>query len=135
MTDEGISEKEIMQLEEFFNKGNEFPQVLRELLFLSGKFCNFLDYGIYDSQMEMQIEERKELLTLRGFSISRPHYFVCLASQGLPLFLYLDEGNNPDLYQISNHLTKESHSRNLGDSLKTLINHRIEKCKSGYNPF
>jgi hypothetical protein len=133
--DEGISEEEIRQLEQSFNRGKTFPKVVRELLFLAGNFCHFLDYSIYDSQLEMQTEERGELLSFFKVTIARPHFFVCLASHGMPVFLYLDEGDDPNLHQIVNHPTQDNYSRPIGCSLKTLINHRIERYKSGYNPF
>lgn len=134
-TDEGLTLSEITQLEQLYNGGNPFPIVLKELLFLAGKFCNYLDYSIYDSQQELQSEERIELQELHGITITRPYFFVDLSSHGLPAFIFLDEGDNPPLNQIVNHPTQTDFSRRTGGTLQTLINSRIQNYLDGFNPF
>lgn len=134
-TDEGISLSQITQLEQLYNGGNSFPKVLKELLFLAGNYCNYLDYGIYDSQLELQNEERIELADLHGITIPRPFFFVDLASHGLPVFIFLDEGDNPPLNQLENHPTQSKFYRRTGGTLQTLINSRIQNYLQGYNPF
>lgn len=86
-TDEGLSLSEIAQLEQLCNNGNPFPQVLKELLFLAGNSCNYLDYSIYDSQQELQSEERLELQELYGITITRP-YFLWIYLQLVYLHLF-----------------------------------------------
>ncbi|MGH1385823.1 hypothetical protein [Kordia sp.] len=135
LIDEGIQETEILQLEQLYNSGNPFPKVLKELLYLAGNFCNFLDFSIYDSQQEMQDEERSELTSLYSVTISRPHYFIDLSSHGRPVFMYLDEGDNPPLYQILNNPTQANYTENGKGSLKSLIEARIGLHLEGYNPF
>ncbi|MFK8104580.1 MAG: hypothetical protein AB8G15_18795 [Saprospiraceae bacterium] len=132
---EGISIEEIERLEQLYNRGKVFPKVLRELLFLAGKFCAVLDFSIYDSQEEMQAEERAELLEIFNVQIERPHFFVCLASHGMPVFMYLDEGNNPSMYQIRGQPTQERYADHRLGSLDMLINHRITDSLNGKNPF
>lgn len=132
--DDGMSLSEITQLEQLYNNGNSFPLVLKELLFLAGKFCNYLDYGVYDSQQELQDEERLELLELEGITISRPHFFVDLCATGQPVFMFLDEGDNPELCQIINHPTQANYFRRVG-TLKQIIESRIQNYLNGFNPF
>ena len=134
-TDEGLSLSEIAQLEQLCNNGNPFPQVLKELLFLAGNSCNYLDYSIYDSQQELQSEERLELQELYGITITRPYFFVDLSSVGLPAFIFLDEGDNPPLNHLENHPTQSNFYRRTGGTLQTLINSRIQNYLEGYNPF
>jgi hypothetical protein len=135
LVDEGVSETEIQQLEQLYNSGNPFPKVLKEMLFLAGNFCNFLDFNVYDSQQEMQDEERAELSSLYGVTITRPYYFIDLSSQGRPVFMYLDEGDNPPLYQMVNNPTQANYSDSGKGSLKALIESRIKLHQDGYNPF
>lgn len=131
----GIPENEILLLEHFWNEEKPFPKVLKELLLLAGSFCYALDYGIYDSQIELQQEERKELLNVDNLIIPRPLFFVCLASTSLPLFIFLDEGENPPLNQIINHPTAENYYQRTGGTLKTLLESRIKNHFDGYSMF
>ncbi|MFK8008663.1 MAG: hypothetical protein AB8H03_20055 [Saprospiraceae bacterium] len=131
---EGISETEIAQLEQSYNSGNPFPKVLKELLFLAGNYCNWLDYSVYDNQQELQDEVRAELQDIYSETISRPHFIVDTVPDGTFVFMYLDEGDNPPLYH-SNIIT-ESNSSEVGKgSLKVLIEKRIQLHLEGYNPF
>lgn len=134
-TDEGLTLSEITQLEQLYNNGNPFPVILKELLFLAGKFCNYLDYSIYDSQQELQNEERLELQELYGITIPRPYFFVDLSSNGLPAFIFLDEGDNPPLNQLEKYPTQSNYYRRTGGTLQTLIGSRIQNYLDGYNPF
>src|SRR5688572_23641382 len=58
-TIEPISLSEIATLEQLYNNGNPFPAALKELLYLAGDYCYVLDYGMADSQQEMQEEVRE----------------------------------------------------------------------------
>ncbi|MHA3789145.1 hypothetical protein ACX0HA_13110 [Flavobacterium hauense] len=131
---EGISEAEIAQLEGLYNNGNPFPKVLKELLFLAGNYCNVLDYNIYDSQQELQDDQRNELEE-DGVIISRPYFFVDLSSHGLPGFIFLDEGENPQLNQIINAPSQSNYYRRTGGTLQNLIDSRIKNYLDGFNPF
>ncbi len=141
-TIKGISETEIQQLEQLYNNGNPFPKVLKELLFLAGDFCSWLDFGAFDSQQEIQDEIRAKLLRVNGLSILRPHYFIDLSAYSNPVFMHLDEGDNPPLYQICDEptSTKYYHGEEIvgGDSNRTLvalIERRVRNYKLGYGAF
>ena len=73
--DEGIPLSEIEALEQHWNNGHPFPKALRDLLFLAGESCNFLDYNFYDSQHEMQLECREEMEE-GGYLFNRPFYII-----------------------------------------------------------
>lgn len=53
-TNESIPLSEIAQLENLYNEGRSFPQVLKELLFLAGGGTCVLDRGRNKTQQEMQ---------------------------------------------------------------------------------
>lgn len=83
---QGISEIEIIQLEQSYNNGNPFPKVLKELLFLAGKYCYVCDYGVNDSQQELQ-DWVREHIQERNKIINRP-FFVFDVYSGFP-FLFI----------------------------------------------
>lgn len=139
-TIEPISLQEIETLEQLYNNGNTFPKALRELLFLAGNYCYVLDYGWNETeeeiQNELQISARKWLLKYNK-NISRP-FFVIDVYNGPEQFLYvyLDEGNNPFVYQA--FLPEQNnikHFSSLNKSLSEYINSLIDRVKQGYNPF
>jgi len=134
---EPISEQEITNLEQTYNNGNPFPRVLKELLFLAGSKCYFLDYGLNDTQQELQ-EFLRENMEEQELSISRPFYAVDIYNAGDQfLFVYLDEGDNPIVHQGS-YYDEPSENQwiiSLGISLQRLIEVGIERVKAGRNPF
>lgn len=84
----------------------------------------------------MQEEERQELLNIDGVVMPRPFFFLCLASTGMPVFMFLDEGDNPDLCQIEHYPTQSNYySRMEGVALKDLIESRVQDVLNGDNPF
>ena len=136
-SNEGISELEIEQLEQLYNSGNLFPQVLKEMLFLAGKYCEWLDFSFYDSQQELQDNIRAELLTIFRVTVSRPFFVIETIPDGTFIFMYLNEGDNPPLYH-SNYLTQDNFAAEQEKgkgSLKFLIEKRIELYLEGFNPF
>lgn len=134
----GISESEISQLEQNWNSGGNFPIVLKELLYLAGETCYVLDYGWNDSQQEMQTEVREQLIEWNRV-ILRPFYAIDVYGSDQFLFVYLDEGENPNVYEAYLPTLKyddaTSWLKSLDRSLKDFINFRINKVKKGYNPF
>jgi hypothetical protein len=134
----GVSESEISQLEQNWNSGINFPLALKELLYLAGERCYVLDYGWNDSQEELQAEVRDQLIEWNRF-ISRPFYAIDVYGADQFLFVYLDEGDNPNVYEAYLPPLKYDDATtwlsNLDRSLKDFINFRINKIKKGYNPF
>ena len=115
---------EIVNLESIYNSESLFPSSLRELLFLAGKRCYVLDYGLNDTQEEMQDEVRD-----------------CLVEYGFNnlIFVYLDEGvNDPIVYQANlDPYLSSGYPRimSLKASLSAFVNNRISELLNGYNPF
>ena len=130
----GISEAEITQLEQTWNNGNPFPKVLKELLYLAGEDCYVFDYGIPENQNEMQ-EWVREQMTEMNKTITRPFYAIDLYGGDQFLFIYLDEGDNPDIYQASAYESNSIWFRNINHTIKSLSERRIDRVKEGYNPF
>ena len=135
-----ISEAEIISLESAYNNGHTFPSALRELLFLAGNYCYVLDYGMNDSQEELQQYARENLTEYgRTFSINRPFYVIDVyGASDQFIFVYLDEGQNPMVYEavLFHKLESEgSWIRELKVSLSEYIELGIKKILSGINPF
>ncbi|MDN3548801.1 hypothetical protein [Mucilaginibacter aquaedulcis] len=130
---------EIVHLETTYNNSNQFPTSLRELLFLAGQDCYVLDYGLTDTQEEMQNDAREWLVDY-GFSITRP-FFVIDVHRGSDIFLfvYTDEGiNDPIVYEANldkNLPSGYSWLKNLQASLSSFVNARISYLQRGINPF
>ena len=139
LTIEPISLQEIATLEQLYNNGNPFPKVLKELLFLAGSLCYVLDFGIFDTQQEMQDDVREHMAS-QSRVISRPFYAIDVYNQGDQfLFIYLDEGEDPPVYEGlysggGVNFPDWIHSVSV-KSLSELINHRIDRQKAGRNPF
>lgn len=135
-TNRGISLAEIQQLEQLYNNGNPFPKVLKELLYLAGDFCWCLDMGSYDTQQELQDELRDLFLRVFGVTITRPHYFVDVRVFDMPMFIHLDEGDNPPLHQLMEEPTPTNYIEAddpglFGRTIVTMIKGAIERYKNG----
>jgi hypothetical protein len=136
-----ISLQEIEQLEQLYNNGGTFPRALRELLFLAGKSCYVLDYGIYNTQEKMQEFVRRRI-TATNRVINRPFFAVdTYNGSDQFIFVYLDEGDNPPTYEghfyhdpIRDY-DQPSWIWTVTPTLSDLINHGIDRVKQGRNPF
>jgi len=132
---EPILESEILHLEELYNAGNTFPKALRELLYLAGNYCYVLDYGISESQEELQEFVRGEL-NYYNKEISRPFFAIDVynASDQF-LLIYLDEGDNPAVYVASYYEDSSGWTRLLSYNLSKFIDNKIARVKEGRNAF
>lgn len=135
---ERLTIEEIIDLEIKYNNGNQFPASLRELLFLAGKDCYVLDYGLHDTQEEMQDDVRNWLIK-QNLSIKSP-FFVIDVHRGpeIFLFVYLDEGvPDPIVYQgvTSYYDVGYSWPMKLESTLSSFIDNRISDLKLGKSPF
>ena len=94
-----ISEEEIKQLETKYNNGKQFPKALRELLFLAGNDCYVLDYGLDDSQQELQ-EFVRGRMREKNRVITRPFYVIDVYNALDQFqFVYLDEKDDPAVHE------------------------------------
>lgn len=129
----GITEIEISQLEQLYNNGTPFPKVLKELLYLAGNECYVLDYGRANDQQELQEIARKQMQD-NDILENRPFYVFDFYSGYSFLFIYLDEGDNPDVYQGTPY-SDENWKKKINHNIQSLINNRITRVKEGTNPF
>ena len=96
----GISESEILLFEQ---KTGVLPVALKEFLYLAGEFsisisANALNQGLED--YEFRHEQFQEALDDAKISISRPYYALSEVNGDQFDFIYLDEGENPPVYNI-----------------------------------
>ncbi len=138
---EPLTIDDIVNLEAAYNNGDPFPLSLRELLFLAGKDCYVLDYGLNDTQEEMQ-DDVRDCLIEYGFNdlITRPFFVIDVhRGSGLFLFVYLDETiNDPTVYQADldkNLVSDYPRIMSLEAKLSSFVNNRISELLKGYNPF
>lgn len=132
-----ISEQDIGQLEQLYNNGNLFPKALKELLFLAGSRCYVVDYGLNETQQELQ-EFVRENMQEENRVITRPFYAIDVYNAGDQfLFVYLDEGNNPAVYlgEYWDSNDRPTWITLVSPSLSDYINRLVDRVKNGQNPF
>jgi hypothetical protein len=134
MTNRGISENEIIQLESSFNNGMMFPKALKELLFLAGDYCYVLDYGVAENQQELQDFVREDIEDSNKV-ITRPFYAIDVYGGYSFIFVYLDEGNDPPVYSASFGDDSSTWIRKISDNLSEYIKVLVEFAQKGHNPF
>lgn len=138
----GLSEFEISQLEVQYNNSNPFPKVLKELLFLAGKYCYGVSYGglaEYGSsgllvQQEMQEFARQRMQKYNKL-IARPFYVIDLSIASQFLFMYLDEGDNPQLYDACPPEEDEWIEILPNATIKSYIDNAVNLVKKGESPY
>lgn len=134
---EGISMEEILNLENTYNGGHPFPTALRELLFIGGKECYVLSYGLYQNQIELQQRQRKYLLK-HGLQINRPFFVIDVYNEGdMFLFVYLDESQeDPMVHTVVFAGNGEGEwLLPLPSTLSQLISSCMDDYLRGENPF
>ena len=134
---ESISLEEIKQLAQIYNNNKPFPKALRELLFLAGNYCIVLDYGLNDTQQELQ-EFVRENMQEENRIITRPFYAIDVYNAGDQfLFVYLDEVDDPAVYQASyeDRSDRPNWINKVTPTLSNFVNRKIERVKKGQNPF
>lgn len=134
-TNEQLPLEEIIRLEKEYNNSKPFPKALRELLFLAGEYCNILES---ESNAETQLYVQ-ELLEKNKQKISRPFYVIEMNYSSVAFwFIYLDEGDDPPVYQGIIKRDYQSDSTNfkidtiessLSSLLSKLIIHSKERTK------
>jgi hypothetical protein len=130
---EPITLEEITNLELKYNGGISFPDSLRELLFLAGNFCQPLEFGLSNSQDELQSEVRDWLLQAEE-TISRPFYVIETYNTDGFVLVYLDEGKtDPTVFSVmlGNHTGLEVPGRSLGKALSEYINLKVDRVRIG----
>ncbi len=125
--DEPMSISEIVQLEQLYNNGSQFPEPLRELLFLAENFCSAINTG-WPTPFEGQLEIR-QWLTNKNKTISRPFFGFDPMDFNQFSLVYLDDPRpDPMVY----HVTIEEDNGEMdiytsGFSLSIYINRLIDR--------
>lgn len=141
MYNDPMTISEIAYLEQKYNGEKKFPQALRELLFLCGNGSFLIDviYGPPDEetpnpQEEQNDEIREDLLEFNNnvMPITRPFYIIGGGSgSGIFEFVYLDEGEDPAVYQsVYNYSEQTRDWEGIGntkgfDSITKMVEIRI----------
>lgn len=125
---------EIETLEQEFNHGESFPKVLKELLYLAGKYCYLLTFNS-KSQSQMQHYAIKELQK-ENLTIKHRFYVIDLGNDDFS-YISLEENNeDPILYCV---YFGDSDDRgnlfSLNITLSKYLSNGFEKIKNGYTPF
>lgn len=136
---EGISEAEIFELETKYNSGTPFPVALKELLFLAGQSCYVLDYGLAESQDELQEFVRENIRDYSDLIIARPFYAIDVyGASDQFLFVYLDSNDpDPSVYWALYHFPMYR-TENIGlgsEKLSVYIEKVTKRLLSGQNPY
>jgi len=138
---------EIENLEQTYNNGNPFPKVLRELLFLAGEDCMVLDYGAEDEDgLSTQVGLQEWIRTMFAFKgtplFTRPFYVIEIWQGYVFSFIFLDEGDNPMIYDsvfspddAPLDWAPGTYYDNSNMTIPTLLSMRIDDVKAGRNPF
>lgn len=98
---EGKTVEDIEELEQLFNQGNPFPKAFREYLFIGGKFNSLGIQDGTDGNIKGLHEFYKEKMKQRGVSIERPFLIFDNFEGESFMFIYLDEGNDPQPWNFS----------------------------------
>jgi hypothetical protein len=145
-------------LEQVYNNGNPFPKVLKELLYLAGENCTVLALGgggedffasigwaIPTEAPTMQKMQKGVQWRLQNEGVSMPNrpWFVIDIYEGYePIFIFLDEGDDPNIYQLIIVETVDDpafpgndHIRQVLSPLSAFINVGVKRMIRGENPF
>lgn len=132
---EPMSFSEIQNHEMIYNNGKPFPKVLKELLFLAGKYCYVLEHNVLDIN-EFQKEPR-EWMEESNKAINHPFYVIEIWGFAESfLFVHLDEDDDP----IVRHAELNCEEYNVPFisclcRLSAFINHRIDINKKDRDLF
>ncbi|SHI41703.1 SMI1/KNR4 family protein [Flavobacterium terrae] len=96
----GFSDEEITKIEKDLNNGNSLPQAYKEFLAIGGKF-NSIQLDDYKENYLKAVEYYKEKAAKRRIVISRPIAIIHNLDGALFSFIYLDEGDNPQPWNLS----------------------------------
>ncbi len=102
--------------------------------FLAGEYCYVFNYGVYDTQQELQ-EFMREDMADNGKSITRPFYVMDTWNADQFSFIYLDEGDNPYIYDANSYKNGSNWFYKTNYTIKSLAESRIESVKRGENPY
>ncbi|UEQ75345.1 SMI1/KNR4 family protein [Chryseobacterium arthrosphaerae] len=98
----GLSEAEIIQLEQTMNNGIPFPKAYREFLSIGG-VCSSISLIDSGNNAGKLVAKYKQALQKRNVDISRPMAIMDTFEGQCGTFIYLDSGDNPQPWLFSIH--------------------------------
>jgi len=141
--DRGLSIEKIEELELEINDGNPFPKAYREYLYLGGDYNSLgLSIAFEDSESWEDIPAIKRVAEIEmkkeGLSIDRSYIILHYYDDDNFIFIYLDEGDNPQPYaMVLNPLNNMDHIFPIkrADSLSFFIDDLVNRTLKGLQPF
>ena len=128
------STTEILSLEQQYNAGRPFPDVLRELLYIAGNGCPLIELRPINLQQQIRSE-----LNESGHSISQNFFGFDFLDFGSFSLVYTNDNTpDPKVYHVELDPSEEEHTEFIEDSdftLLKLLKHRINKVNQGFNPY
>lgn len=139
----GLSVERIVELENEINNGNNFPKAYREFLYLAGDYNPIgLDYafeGLKNGEDIPAIKRVAEIeMNKNRLSIKRPYVILHYYNDDDFIFIYLDEGDNPQPYaMVLNPLKGMDHTFPIkgDDSLSSFVDGLVDRALKGLQPF
>jgi hypothetical protein len=141
--DRGLSLDKIETLEIEINNGNLFPKAYREYLFLGGDYNSLgLSIAFEESKSWEDIPAIKRVATVemqkQKLSIERPYSILHYYDDDGFIFIYLDEGDNPQPYIFEPFPLKNKEHifpvKNI-DSFSAFIDDLVDGALKGLQPF
>ncbi|MDR6969670.1 hypothetical protein J2X31_003704 [Flavobacterium arsenatis] len=127
-----LSIEKIVELENKFNKGKEFPKAFREFLFLAGDFNNFAFDDLGEGLGELQNIAKEELESTNQ-KVDRP-FFAFSVYNSCYSVIFLDETEeDPKVYLIMPFLAKGGSQPLIkpnGWNFKALVEEHIHRVKN-----
>ncbi len=136
---EGNSIEEILQYENKFNEGENLPKSLKEYLFISGKFCP-LGFDVVDGDYIGLREYYDKRLAERGIEMERPFMIFDNFEGDSFMFIYLDEGDDPQPWNCSVHEDYDSEEGEMiwkvpHPTFSDLVNTLVDRALKGLQPW
>ncbi|WP_046744276.1 hypothetical protein [Kordia zhangzhouensis] len=137
---EGLSLKDIENLEHILNEGSSFPRAFREFLHIGGKYDGLGINGPIDGLYDRMTKGGKLRIQGRGIQIHRPFLTYHSFEGNVFSFIYLDEGDDPQPWNIS---IDEAYDTDEGENLwKTpftifneMIHYLVDNALKGLQPW
>jgi len=131
--------EEIQELETLFNNGTPFPKAFREFLFIGGNF-NAIGLETSTGNYKGLHQYYEEGMAARGLKFNRPFMVFHNFEGAIGMFIYLDEGDDPKVYNCS---VSEGYDSDNGEILwksnyttfKELIDDLVNSALNGLQPW
>ncbi|WP_442264915.1 hypothetical protein ACSIGC_11230 [Tenacibaculum sp. ZS6-P6] len=136
---EGNSVEEIYEYQKVFNQGLPLPKSLIEYLFISGKFCP-LGFDVVEGNYLGLRKYYDKKLEERGVKIERPFMIFDNFEGESFMFVYLDEGDDPQPWNCSVNEDYDSEDNEIiwkvpHPTFSDLVNALVDRAIKGLQPW